>query len=118
MASLEPSGNYGTVFYITTSGSEETAYTVPDAYPAVYIQQIRCVDDGGAARTISITVRQTGSGTAYYVAGLLTPIPALAWLDLEFDPLVINKGGIIKVIGSAAGIHIQISFVQLPRGST
>ncbi len=108
MASLDPVGNYDTKFYATLSGSVETAYTVLEG--SILIQQIRCVVVSGVARTIVVTVRQTASGADFSLTPAGCVIPALTWLDLEFDPLVVANGGIIKVTAAAAGVHVQISY--------
>lgn len=115
MASLEPSGNYATAFYITVGTSEETAHTVTDS--SILIQQISSTDDGGVARTITITATQKVAGTAYTLI-YQGAIPANDALDLEFKPLVLSIGGTIKVTTSAAGVHVMVSYVIQNRRTT
>lgn len=109
-------GNWETTFAILTGAANDVVYTVPAAYPAILVTQIRCTDDGGAARTIEVIASK--SGTSYTLASPGTIIPANDALDLQFNPLVLKQADIIKATGSAAGIHVQVSFAPQPRQHT
>lgn len=121
MASVFPGGRYDTVATVLSDTNQTTCLTVPAGSLSYLITEIYCADDGGAARTVTITA--TINGTEYTI-GVALAIAANIGLDLEFKPLVLkyNKasaaGDTIKVTASAGGVHVFISYIDNTRPTT
>src|SRR4051812_43294613 len=97
MASVFPTGNYDTAFLITTGVAGELLYSVPPAYLAVLITQIKAVSQSGGSSTIQAIAAV--SGVDYDVTGV-DSVTAGAALDVEFKPLVIKTGDQLKITSS------------------
>lgn len=108
-------GNYETVLLALSGNPKDVVYTVPAAYLAIFVTQIRCIDSGGAARTVDLYATKGATDFVLIKAGA---IPVNASLDLSFNPLVLKTDDVIKATGSAASVQVMVSFAAQARKHT
>lgn len=94
---------------LSTTG-ETTVYTVPSTRRAAFVQQIWAADTGGAARTLSVVARISGTDyTLCHTQGINDPLP----LDLKFEALVLAGGDSIKATASNGSVHVMVNALEI-----
>ena len=106
-----PDGNYRMFGTALADTSQTTVYTVPTGFTTAYIVYFNASDDGAAARTLPIEWTDS-SASVTYVLTFQEEIPANQ--AMEIKPLwALDVGDTLKCTGSAAGINIVISVMEI-----
>lgn len=115
MSTTFPEGKYKRFVYNVPDTAENIFYTCPSTgFLAAYLVWLNCADDAGAARTITLSVRDSVASTTYV---LVSAAAIAANLPYQFTatPLVLAPGDTLRATGSAAGIHIVGTVIEVAR---
>ena len=107
--------HYHSVGAKPTDTNPLTVLTCPTSgYLGFFITWISIADDGGAARTATLTWTDN-SATATYTLVHDQAIPANDRIEVKPVPLVLEPGDSLSLTGSAAGVEITVSYVEVSR---
>ncbi len=103
-----PEGFYVSTPTVLSDTNETTCYTVPTGKYA-YIQQLIAADTTGAARTLTVKYRKSGTDYTVVFQGAIAANNAL---DIDFKPLQLEAADSIKCTASAATVHVTINTLE------
>lgn len=112
--SVFPGAKYATTPADLMDTSETVIYTVPDGPLAVFVTEIRCADEGGTARTVTLVATINGTDyTIVYQGAIAANTP----LVIDPGPLVLlpRDGATndqIKATASNGSVHCLVTVIE------
>lgn len=110
MSSVEARAPYKSAGVILTNTNKTDALTCQPGFTDVITGLNVCMISGGPG-TIDV-IRYDGT-TEYYLRKAAV-VPAAGSLDIEFRPIVLREGHILRVQG-AANQHVDVSYMEYPK---
>lgn len=112
---LLPYVSRGTVLGDTNA---TVVYTCP-ADMLAQITQIWFADDGGEARTVTVTwtdqLTAAGGGPTTYTLCFTKAIAVVTQTEMAFNRLALDPGDVVTVTASAAGVHVTVNVIEYDR---
>ena len=111
MATMFPEGNYRTFGYKTTGTNAEVVYTVPTGFVAAFVVWTNVMDDGGSARTYDMTWTDDAASVTYTME--FAKVLAANVANSKECYLALRSADTVSIKGSAAGLHVTLSVLEI-----
>lgn len=104
---------YRTFGKVLADTSATVVYTCP-ANTLAQITQLWFADDGGEARTVTVTWTDSSLTTTYTLC-FTKAIAVVAQTEMALNRLALDPGDTVTVTASAGGVHVTVNVIEYAR---